>query len=515
MGQSSVQRVFVILSDQLSCEHPFLKMSLNPLTDRLLMVESLPEEDTLQYHPQKILFTFACMRRFAIELRKEKPDISLDYVEFSQSTFAEVVNRYSAVEVHFVDPCGAKSLHWIQKDLLAKCVVHANPFFLSDDSMLQAKPPYLMETFYRAMRTKFGILMHEGKPLGGKWNYDEENRLAPLQIWEENPPEDFLKKDWCDQTDVEIYKSLEKTLQSYLPRERFGKFQRPTLPTHSQSAQLFLSEFVSKRLDFFGPYEDAMIAESVGLFHSGLSPMMNLQIISPREILAAVASAPDDVPLSSKEGFVRQVLGWREFVRLVYLRHEKEYQSTNFFGFSEKLPPLYWGHATRMNCLSTVVNQVKETSYSHHITRLMVLGNFALLSHTDPHEVNRWFWAVYLDAFEWVVTPNVLGMSQFADGGVFATKPYVSGANYINKMSRFCKKCSYDPKKTLGDDACPFNSLYWDFIDTTRKQQAHRASFARRMGMMWSVWEKKADEEKSAIRLQAESLRKRARLGEL
>ena len=271
MGQSSVQRVFVILSDQLSCEHPFLKIPLNPLTDRLLMVESLPEEEQLKYHPQKILFTFACMRRFAIELRKEKPDISLDYVEFSRSTFAEVVNRYSAVEVHFVDPCGAKSLHWIQKDLLAKCVVHANPFFLSDDSMLQAKPPYLMETFYRAMRTKFGILMHEGKPLGGKWNYDEENRLGPLQIWEKNPPEDFLQKDWCDQTDVEIYKSLEKTLQPFLSQERFGIFRRPTLPTHARSAHVFLSEFISKRLDFFGPYEDAMIAESVGLFHSGLS----------------------------------------------------------------------------------------------------------------------------------------------------------------------------------------------------------------------------------------------------
>jgi deoxyribodipyrimidine photolyase-related protein len=242
---------------------------------------------------------------------------------------------------------------------------------------------------------------------------------------------------------------------------------------------------------------------------------MNLQILSAREIVDAAAAAPAKVEMSSREGFIRQVIGWREFVRLIYIRHRKEYVESNFFGFAGTLPPLYWGAPSKLNCLSTVVRQVRETAYSHHIPRLMVLGNFALLTSTNPHEVNKWFWSVYLDAYEWVVSPNVLGMSQFADGGVFATKPYVSGANYINKMSNYCHSCSYDPKQTLGDRACPFNALYWSFIDETQKLKVSRPSFARRMGMMWSVWNKKTPAEQEQIRARAQELKAAAREGKI
>jgi len=513
--KNSVKRIFLILGDQLSESHPFLEMKLSSESDLLLMIESLPRADWLPYHPQKLMYVFACMRRFAIEMKKKKLPTLFEYVEFSPHTFTEVVNSFGAAEVHVVEPSEPRALDWLKADLKSKCVVHPNVFFLADDSMLPAKPPYLMETFYRAMRTKHGILMEKGKPLGGQWNFDEDNRRPPLSAWDKQPPADFLEKDWCDKVDLDIYAQVETRLREHLPSDRFGAFQRPNLPTHLKSARVFLREFITKRLDQFGPYEDAMVAGSVGLFHSGLSPLMNLQVLSPQEILQAAEAAPAEVPLASREGFIRQILGWREFLRLIYRRHRADYQTANFFGFGEKLPPLYWGHPTRMNCLSSVVKHVEQHAYSHHITRLMVLGNFALLAHVNPHEVNHWFWAVYLDAYEWVVTPNVLGMSQFADGGVFATKPYVSGANYINKMSLFCKSCAFDPKKTLESDGCPFNALYWDFIATTKQNQAHRPSFARRMGMMWSVWEKKSEDEKLAIRKKAAELRTRASAGEL
>jgi len=509
------QRIFFILGDQLSLEHPFVKMKLHPVNDLVLMIESLPRADWLPYHPQKLLYVFSCMRRYAHELKKSHADLPFHYVKGSQKTFAEVIGEFASTEVHVVEPSEPRTLEWMKEQLSAKIVVHSNSFFLADDSMLAAKPPYLLESFYRSMRVKYGILMDNGKPEGGQWNFDEENRLPPSAELCKNPPPDFLSEDWFDDVDLDIYRDVEAMLRAHLPNDRFGRFKRPTLPTNAASAAKYLKQFIALRLEKFGPYEDAMVAESAGVYHSGLSALMNLQIISPQAILRAITSAPKNIPISSKEGFVRQIVGWREFVRLVYLRHRPEYASTNFFAFKENLPPLYWGAPTQMNCLSTVIQQVHEHAYSHHITRLMVLGNFALLTHTEPQQINSWFWSVYLDAYEWVVTPNVLGMSQFADGGVFATKPYVSGANYIKKMSNYCKGCAYDPKKTIGEDACPFNALYWDFIDVTQRTQAHRASFARRMGMMWSVWKKKSDEEQQAIRRQAELIRTRVQKAEV
>ncbi|MEY4064035.1 MAG: hypothetical protein RIR26_243 [Pseudomonadota bacterium] len=515
MTQPKVKRIFLILGDQLSLSHPFLTGCADQPTDLVLMIESLPRADHLPYHPQKLMFVFACMRRFAHEVRRKKLNFRFEYVEFSPLNFSEAVDSLAADEVHIVAPVEPNVMERIMKSLQTKCVVHPNPFFLADPSFLPAKPPYLLENFYRAMRLKMNVLVKDGQPEGGRWNFDEENRRPPDAELSQHPPRDFLSEDWCDDLDREIYAAVEKELRKHLPKDRFGKFVRPPLPTHHAAAREFLRKFVADRLALFGPYEDAMISESAGLFHSGFSPLMNLQVLSAKEVVDAISEAPASVPLASKEGFIRQVIGWREFVRLIYLRHREDYKGTNFFGFSGALPPLFWGGKTEMNCLHQVVRQVETHGYSHHITRLMVLGNFALLSHTDPHEVNRWFWAVYLDAFEWVVTPNVLGMSQFADGGVFATKPYVSGANYINKMSRFCKGCRYDPKKTLGDDACPFNALYWDFIGHTQKTQAKRASFARRMGMMWSVWTKKSDDEKEKIQQRAEHVRELARKGKL
>jgi deoxyribodipyrimidine photolyase-related protein len=509
------QKLYFILGDQLSEEHPFLKKKTWSADEQLIMIESIPRTEWLPYHPQKLMYLFVCMRRFAEELIKRRPDIPFVYVKESDQTFSSVLNSYSSQEVHIVEPSEPRARSWIKDSLRSQVVFHTNPFFLADDSMLPSKPPYLMENFYRKMRIKFDVLMEDGEPAGGQWNFDKDNRLPPDRGLEKNPPKDFLSVDWLDSKDRQLYAEVTEVLRKYLPDGRFGDWTVPTLPTNSSSAKGFLDEFVKKRLAEFGPYEDAMISESVGLFHSGLSAMMNIQLLSVRQILKAAESAPATVPMPSREGFIRQVLGWREFVRLIYLRHAEDYSSSNFFGFSGSLPPLYWGAPTRMNCLGTVVRQIRETAYSHHIPRLMVLGNFALLTHTNPHEVNRWFWSVYLDAYEWVVSPNVLGMSQFADGGVFATKPYVSGANYISKMSNYCKSCKFNPKVTVGENACPFNSLYWSFIDETQRLKVSRPSFARRMGMMWSVWNKKSDDEKQQIRQHAADCREAAREGRL
>ncbi|MEN9824625.1 MAG: hypothetical protein RI953_370 [Pseudomonadota bacterium] len=507
--------IYLLLGDQLSSQHPFLKRTKWLPGECLMMIESIPRTEWMPYHPQKLLYLFTCMRRFAHDLKKDFQSIPFEYIEASQKTFSQVINEELCDELHVVEPSEPRAREWIQSGLKARVVFHPNPFFLSDDSFLPAKPPYLLENFYRKMRVKLNLLMENGQPLGGSWNYDEQNRQPPDKYLQKNLPADFLNRDWFDELDNKIFSNVEAMLRQHVPADRFGSWEKPKLPTHHKTATQFLSDFVKNRLSLFGPYEDAMVNESNGLFHSGLSAPMNIQILSAQEIVAAVESADGDVPLSSKEGFIRQVIGWREFIRLVYLRHAGEYSSCNFFGFSGELPPLYWGAKTNLNCLAKNVESVRVHAYSHHIPRLMVLGNFALLTQSNPHEVNRWFWSVYLDAYEWVVSPNVLGMSQFADGGVFATKPYVSGANYINKMSNYCAGCKYDPKQTTGEDACPFNALYWNFIDETQRLKVSRPSFARRMGMMWSVWNKKTEEEKSLVRKRAAEVTKLAREGAL
>jgi deoxyribodipyrimidine photolyase-related protein len=516
------KRVFLILGDQLSFDHPFLitGQAGSPsirfeADDRWVMIESIPRAEWLPYHPQKLLYLFTCMRRFAVDMRSHSPDKPIHYIKASNQTFADCLNDLSCDEVHVIEPSEPRVKKWLTEGLKPKLVVHPSPFFLGKDSFLPAKPPYLMENFYRKMRSTLKILMVNGEPAGGQWNYDADNRQPPTKTMESKPPEDFLARDWLDAEDKKIMADVETMLREFIPAQRFGDWSWPRLPTHQKSARAFLADFIKDRLSFFGPYEDAMLAQSVGLYHSGLSAIMNIQLLSAREILRAAENAQATVPLSSREGFIRQVLGWREFVRLIYLRHNRDYQSSNFFGFNGELPPAFWGAQTDLFCLATIVRQVRENAYSHHIPRLMVLGNFALLTQTDPHAVNRWFWSVYLDAYEWVVSPNVLGMSQFADGGLFATKPYVSGANYIKKMSNFCKSCRFDPQKTVGEGACPFNSLYWSFIDDTQRLNVQRPSFTRRMSLMWSLWNKKSDEEKNLIRSEAKKYRDQARCGKL
>lgn len=354
-----------------------------------------------------------------------------------------------------------------------------------------------MESFYRMMRKKHGVLMHEKKPLGGQWNYDIQNRKS----WKGTPPippEPELKKD-IGKLLEEIQKAGVKTIGQINP----GAFNWTTTAAEARS---LLSFFCQHQLPFFGDYQDAMHTEEKFLFHSRLSFALNSKLISPGEVVQTVEeyymNNKDKVHISQAEGFIRQILGWREYMRGVYWKEMPFYASKNALGNHNPLPEFFWTGKTRMNCLGKAIGQSLEDAYAHHIQRLMVTGNFTLLTQVNPDEVDRWYLGIYVDAIEWVQLPNTRGMSQFADGGIVATKPYISSGNYINKMGNYCKSCHYNPKEKTGSEACPFNALYWNFLDEKKEVLSKNP----RMGMMYRLLEKKDTEELKALKNRAAAI---------
>ena len=365
-------------------------------------------------------------------------------------------------------------------------------FFLShEDFLKQYKKPPIMEYFYRFMRKREHILMDENnEPQGWKWNYDAENRkfdkkhtrswsfsleknnsveeaekyYSPLSNF---PPQGALSPAWSG---IHLVPEGERASSHYnLPN---------FIPTNRSEALELLEYFCENHLENFGKLEDAMYKKDNYVHHSLLSTAINFGFLSPREVLERALSEPN-IPLSSLEGFVRQILGWREYMYHFFQFYKDTIHTENYFSHTRKLPSYFWSDAElcEMNCLSQTLKQVQSEHYSHHIQRLMVIGNFALLSGLDPHELNRWFFEYYTDAFEWVVTPNVLSMSQFADGGKLATKPYIASANYINSMSDYCKNCHYNPKEKYTENACPFNYLYWNFVADNKTAFEKRQPF--------------------------------------
>ena len=326
-------------------------------------------------------------------------------------------------------------------------------FFLShEDFQKQYKKPPIMEYFYRFMRKRENILMtEEEKPEWWEWNYDKENRKFDRKH----------ERSW----DFELKKN------KYVKEaEEYYDFESQFIyPTNKKEALKLLQYFLDNHLDNFGRLEDAMYKDDAYIHHSLLSSSINYGFLSPREVVAAVEKA--DTAMNNKEGFIRQVLWWREYMYHFFQFYRDDIYSSNFLEHSNALPEYFWKNAENsdMNCLSTTFKQVQSENMSHHIQRLMIIGNFSLLANLDPHELNHWFFEYYTDAFEWVVTPNVLWMSQFADGWKLATKPYTASANYINKMSDYCKDCKYNPKEKYTDDACPYNYLYWNFVSDNKE----------------------------------------------
>jgi deoxyribodipyrimidine photolyase-related protein len=351
-----------------------------------------------------------------------------------------------------------------------------------------------MENFYRYMRKKHQVLMLGNQPLGGKWNFDHDNR----KTWKENFP---IPKEIAFQNDAT---AIQNDLQK-VTYESFGEinWQNISWPINEKQALTTLQYFIQNLLPYFGDYQDAMHTKEKYLFHSRLSFAMNAKIISPKKVVDKVVEAyhqnPDLIGLSQVEGFVRQIIGWREYVRGIYWKEMPVYAQKNELQNYNRLPNYFWTGETNMQCMKKAIGQSLTESYAHHIQRLMVIGNFSLLTQIHPNEVDAWYLGVYIDAIEWVEMPNTRGMSQYADGGILATKPYVSSGSYINKMSNYCGNCAYKVKEKTSENACPFNSLYWHFLQEKQPYLQNN----QRMQMMYALLNKMPESEKEAIQKRA------------
>jgi deoxyribodipyrimidine photolyase-related protein len=485
-----------------------------PAGSRVLMIESRGFARRKPYHRDKLALVFGAMRRFRDELRERGYEV--EYIE--AETFREGLAAY--FEAHPEDTLVAmRSPSYRSGPRMAELVgdvggdleVVENELFASTRRAFDewangsGSESFRHEDFYRWMRRETGVLMtDEGEPVGGAYNYDDENREFPPEEWE--PPGRYEPDH--GETMAEVIEWVEAEFDTW---GEGGEFVWPVARSQAKAA---LALFVEERLPEFGPYQDAMRGGEWAMAHALLSPAINLGLLHPWEVVTAIEDAYESregIGLASAEGAIRQVLGWREFMRHVYRHAMPELATANQLGAEQDLPELYWTGETDMNCLSETVDDVRERGYSHHIQRLMVLANFATLWGVEPSELNDWFHATYVDAYHWVTTPNVIEMGQYGHG-VFATKPYVSSANYIDRMSDYCGDCTYYKTKDTGERACPFNALYWDFL--ARNEETLRSN--HRMGLMYGhVDDKRESGDLAAIRERVEDLREMAEAGEL
>lgn len=497
-----------ILGDQLSHEHAALA-NADPRKTVVLMVESKARGSVLKYHQQKLVMIYSAMRHFAAEL--EDKGWAVDYVRLDEGlTFEEAAKRhlkaYSPDRILLAEPNSrfeADALEKLGRRLNVSIeFVPTTQFLCSRDDFRKwaggSGKRLLMESHYRRMRKELGILMRrDGEPEGGRWNFDEDNRRT-FSEWKasgEKPPE--LPRVRPDERTSEVIEMVEREFADHPGAA--GNFR---LPVTRRSALHWLRDFVEKRLPQFGDFEDMMATGEPTLFHSLLSPTLNIGLLTPLECVDAAVDAwrAKKAPLNAVEGFVRQIIGWREYVNGVYWLRGPDYRESNELGADRPLPDWFYTGDIPMNCLRHVLQQVIDTGWNHHIQRLMVLGNFFLLAGIRPQEVLRWFSEMYVDAFEWVMVPNVIGMCCHADGGTMMTKPYAAGGAYIDRMSDYCSGCRFSPKKKTGPDACPFNYLYWHFYD----QHLKRFENNPRVMMPVKSWLRRKKMDKEAVRESAE-----------
>ena len=490
----------LVLGDQLDPQHTWFGEVDADIT--YLLVESRSETDYARHHIQKVVGFFAAMRRFADALRADGHDVysvTLDDPENTGTLTGDVERVAQALGVDRVEVQEPDEHRMDQafRDLADRLDVglHITPteHFLTDrmdvTEQFGDKRP-LMETFYRAMRRRYDVLMDGDEPVSGRWNYDAENRRKLPKSIEIPPPLTF---------DHDVSDLVEMVRDAGV--ETIGRIDPEAFiwPLDRGEALRLLDHFIDHCLPNFGAYQDALTDRGWSLFHSRISFALNLKMLRPLEVIRAVEAAwsedPERVTLAQAEGFIRQVLGWREFVRGIYWANMPRYATLNHFDHEAPLPDFYWTGETDMACMAHAIGQSLDHAYAHHIQRLMVTGNFALLAGVHPDAVDAWYLGIYIDALEWVEMPNTRGMSQHADGGIVGTKPYISGANYLSKMGDHCRGCRYDPKKRIGEDACPFNSLYWRFIGVHRDRLAGN----HRMAMMVRLWDRFSDEERTAI----------------
>ena len=501
----------LILGDQLDELHSWFKTPDRDVT--YVMMEIRQETDYVKHHIQKVAAFFTAMRAFSARLRElghQVIYIRLDDRQNRQTITANLqkllaAKKFDRVEYLLPDEYRLDDqLKNLGKTLQLPVEAVDTEHFLTKRQELKeffaGKKRYLMESFYRSMRKRFEILMEGDKPFGGQWNFDQKNR----QAYDQRVP---IPRPLLFENDA---RDVCQTLR-HMKVQTFGEIEDSKLiwpTTRTQSLEL-LKTFVDKGLEAFGTYQDAMTAENWYLFHSRLSFALNTKMLRPLEVIQVALKAwrqkKSKIQIQQIEGFVRQILGWREYMRGIYWALMPDLESMNYFDHQAALPDFYWTGETRMNCLRAAIGQSLTYAYAHHIQRLMVTGNFALLAGVHPDAVDEWYLGIYIDAIQWVELPNTRAMSQFADGGQIATKPYISSAKYIQSMSDYCKTCVYDWKKRHGDFSCPFNSFYWDFFDRHRRRLGKNA----RVAMMYRVWDRLGSKEKKAVLNQADVYRKK------
>ncbi len=497
----------LLLGDQLNIHHTWFKTLDESVTYVLMEIRS--ETDYAQHHIQKVIGFFAAMQNFAQELRQRNHNVIYIHINEDNNlqrfdkNCASLIATHNFKKFEYQLPDEYRLDEQLKKftsKLTIEFKTCETEHFYSTRNELKdlfaGKKTYLMETFYRYMRKKHSVLLVDGdKPLNGKWNFDEDNRQKLPK--EHAPISPLLFANDVSEIEKEIIKANIKTIGIVDSKNFVWPINR------AQSLEL-LDFFIENCLPLFGTFQDAMAPNEWSVYHSRLSFSMNTKLLSPKEVvdkaIEAYTNKPQQIEYHQLEGFVRQIIGWREYMRGIYWLKMPEYATLNYFEHTDKLPDWYWTGKTKMNCLKNAISQSLDFAYAHHIQRLMITGNFALLAGVHPDEVDAWYLGIYMDAIEWVEITNTRGMSQFADGGIVGTKPYVSSATYIHKMSSYCTGCFYDKVKKTGEKACPFNSLYWNFYDK------HETKLAKnpRIGMMYYVWRKMQPMAKTELLEQAE-----------
>jgi len=497
----------LVLGDQLSREMSCLR-ECNKSQDKILLAEVREEATYVKHHKKKIVLLFSAMRHFAKALSDDGYDVIyrrydddnnqgslLNEVKLacSQHSFDKVVVTFPG-EYRVL-----KSMQQWQHQLGIPVEICDDDRFIATleqfSEWAEGRKQWRMEYFYREMRKLTGLLMEDDKPIGGKWNYDQDNRKSlPAEV---SPPKPYTVSP--DDITSEVIELVEAEFADHM-----GDAKDFNYAVTRDEALKVLDQFIEQRFKEFGDYQDAMREGNVWLFHSHLSFYLNCGLLLPMEVMKAADQAYFDgvAPLNAVEGFIRQILGWREYVRGFYWHCMPGLQQENYFNHQRKLPDFYWTGHTNMNCMRQCIGDTKRHAYAHHIQRLMVIGNFSLLAGLSVEAVNEWYLLVYADAFEWVEMPNVSGMILFADGGNLASKPYVASGQYINRMSDYCKNCGYAVSKKTGKNACPFNYLYWDFLIKHRD----KLSKNHRMGLIYKSLDRMSQDTVDAMQEQAEQL---------
>ncbi len=498
-------KLILILGDQLSPALASLR-DVQP-DDVILLAEVKAEAHYVKHHQLKIVLIFSAMRHFAKVLREQ--GYQVNYIDYPQ----QVPSLYQAVADTFTQHPELDQLvvteaaeYRLQQELLTFAERLTKPVtileddrFIANHSMFQrwahGRSQFRMEYFYREMRRYTGLLMEGTQPSGGQWNFDADNRrqcpsdvIAPEPLWQQP-----------DEITAEVIQLVQAQFPSHMGNATSFKYA-----VTGKAARAAFLHFVEHQLPQFGDYQDAMRKDDAFLFHSVCSMYLNIGLLDARWMCQKVDQAwrQQQVPLNAAEGFIRQIIGWREYVRGLYWLLMPDYRQQNFLETTTPLPSYYWHGKTQMNCMQQAIGDTINHAYSHHIHRLMITGNFALLAGLDVSEVSDWYLAVYADAFEWVELPNTLGMALFADGGVLASKPYAASGNYIQRMSNYCQNCHYQVKQTVGDKACPFNALYWDFLARNEVKLGGNA----RLQLAYQQWRRKSEQTQSEILAKASSL---------